>query len=338
MKRRILIDLVLTLSSTVVAAEVTETAQEDYCHCENGAYFSGTYGGGIGGTAGGTEDVQWAFEIRFGKEFSDEHNLRWDIIHLNEGHPETLGHRDGFGGQAVWSFGADSRLSAELGVGAIFTLNSLEVDGQKEDEKNAGVLATVVLLYRFGRNGYHIRAQVEHLEVHSSHYGDLYLIGLGKKFPDFSDQPSSGKVTYLNALIGGSITNSGGTEAAINATLEVSRLLGRNFAVSAVILDQGDDQVRSDRKAVGSQVSRLIPLNEKWTMSAGAGLLMGTDDRNDESDLELYGLFTLRGERRLGEDGNRRLYLDFTRLFSEGDLEPDGDLFRLGIGWKIGGH
>ena len=72
-------------------------------------------------------------------------------------------------------------------------------------------------------------------------------------------------------------------------------------------------------------------------MSAGAGLLVGSNDRNDEDDLELNGLFILRGERRLGESGKRRLYLDFTRQFSEDDFEPDGDLFRVGLGQRMGG-
>ena len=332
--KQISTSLVLTLSSCVVVAE--EGVREDDRTFEHGTYFSGTYGGG---TAAGTEDVEWAFEIRFGKEFSDEHDIRWDIIHFNEGHPDTLGHRDGFGGQAVWSFDANPRLSTEFGVGAVLTLNSIKIDGRKADAKNGGILATAALRYRLGQGGFHIRAQVNHLSVHDSHPSNLYLVGFGKEFPDVPDELSpmlSRKETHLNAFVGQSITNSGGTEPAFNIALEVQQRLARHLAVSVVILDQGDDRVRSDRLSMGSQVFRLIPLNGNWTMSAGAGLLMGSNDRNETNHLEVNGLLTLRGERRLGEDGKRRLYLDFTRLFSEGDLEPDGDLFRVGIGRRMG--
>ena len=326
--------LVATLLSCVAAAD--ECVGADGSPYEHGTYFSGTFGNGTAGT----EHVPLAFEIRFGKEFSDEHDVRWDIVHFNEGHPETLGHRDGFGGQAVWRFETSPRLSAEFGVGAALTLNSIKIDGQKAEEKNAAVLATAALRYRLGRDGYHIRAQVNHVSVHDSHSSNLYLIGFGKEFPDIPDRPSamlSSKETHLNAFIGRSVTNSGGTESAINIAFEVQRRLTRHLAVSAVILDQGDDQVRADRLSVGSQVFRLIPLNLSWTVSAGAGLSIGTNDRNDQDHLEVNGLLTMRGERRLGDDGKRRLYVDFTRLFSEEDLQPDGDLFRVGIGWRMGG-
>jgi hypothetical protein len=225
-------------------------------------------------------------------------------------------------------------------VGLVLTLNSIKIEGEKADAKNAGVLTTAALRYRLGRDGYHIRAQMSHIIVRSSHSTNLYLIGFGKQFPDVADELSaslSRKETVFNAFIGRSITNSGGTESAFNVTLEVQRRLARHMAVSAVFLDQGDDQVRSDRTSVGSQVLRLVPLNANWTMSAGAGLLIGHNDRNDEDHLELSGLFVLRGERRLGESGKRRLYIDFSRQFSEGDLEPDGDLFRVGIGQRLGG-
>jgi hypothetical protein len=320
--------LALALVSCVVAAQ--EALPED-----DGTYFSATYGG----AKAGSEDLTWGFEVRFGKEFSDKHDIRWDLVHFNEGHPDTLGHRDGFGGQAVWSFEANPRFSAELGVGLALTLNSIKIEGQKADAKNGALLTTAALRYRLGRGGNHIRAQVSHLSVHSGHSNNLYLIGFGKEFPDITDELSaslSRKETVLNAFIGRSITNSGGTESAVNVAFEVQRRLTRHMAVSAVFLDQGDDQVRSDRESVGSQVLRLVPVNASWTLSGGVGLVIGKNDRDDENHLELSGLFILRGERRLGETGTRRLYLDFTRQFSEGDLDPDGDLVRVGIGQRVG--
>lgn len=332
---KILASLVLTLLSGVAAAQ--ESLRDDYCSCEHGTYFSATYGG----AKAGSEDLTWAFEVRLGKEFSDNHDIRWDLVHFNEGHPQSQGHRDGFGGQAVWSFEANSRFTAELGIGAALTFNSVKIDEEKADVKNAGILGTAALRYRLGRGGYHLRAQMSHIIVHSSHSNNLYLIGLGKQFPDIADELSaslSGKETAFNVLIGQSITNSGGTEPATNIAFEVQRRLARHMAVSAVLLDQGDDEVRSDRTSLGSQVLRLVPLNAHWTMSAGGGFLIGHNDRNDENHLELSGLFILRGERRVGESGKRRLYLDFSRQFSEGDLEPDGDLFRIGIGQRLGGR
>jgi hypothetical protein len=326
--------LVLTLLSCAVAAQ--ESLQAGYCPCEHGAYFSATYGG----ARAGEDDLTWAFEVRFGKRFSVDHDIRWDLVHFNEGHPETLGHRDGFGGQSVWVFRASPRLSAELGVGVALTFNSIKIEGEKADAKKLGVLTMGALRYRLGRGNYDIRAQWSQIAVHSSHSNNLYLIGLGKEFRGLADEVSaslSRQETFLNAFVGQSITNSGGTEPAINVAFEVQRRLTRHMTVSAVFLDQGDDQVRSNRKSAGGQVLRLVPLNENWTMSGGAGILIGHNDRNDEEHLELSGLFIMRGERRLGESGKRRLYLDFTRQFSEGDLEPDGDLFRVGLGQRIGG-
>ena len=324
---------VLASLSCVVAAQ--EDVQDDYGSYEHGTYFSATYGS----ARPGGEDLTWGFEVRFGKEFSDDHNIRWDLVHFNEGHPETLGHRDGFGGQAVWSFETSPHLTAELGVGMALTLNSVELDGQKADVKEPAVLTTAALRYRLGRSRNHIRVQMSRIVERSSHSTNLFLIGFGKEFPDATDEllTSLGrKETVFNVLFGNSITNSGGTESAFNVAIEVQRRLARHMAVSAVFLDQGDDQVRSDRVSIGSQVLRLIPLNANWTMSGGGGVLIGDNSRNARDDLELSGLFILRGERRLGESGKRRLYLDFTRQFSEGDLEPDGDLFRVGIGQKMG--
>jgi len=333
--KQILTSFVLTLLSCIVAAQ--EGLQNDHVSYDHGTYFSATYGS----AKPEGEQLTWAFEVRFGKEFSDSHNIRWDLVHFNEGHPKTLGHRDGFGGQAVWSFEANPRLTAELGVGAALTLNSVKLEGQDANTKEAALLTTAALRYRLGRSGNHIRIQVSRVTAHTTHSNNLFLIGFGKQFPDVADEPSaslSRKETTINFLFGYSITNSGGVEPAVNVGFEVQRRLARHMAVAAVFIDQGDDQVRSNRKSLGSQVLRLVPLNANWTMSAGGGLLIGDNRRNDRDDLELSGLFILRGERRFGQSGKWRLYLDFSRQFSEGDLEPDGDLFRMGIGQRLGAN
>ena len=333
--KQILTSFVLTLLSCAAAAQ--EGLQDDHVSYEHGAYFSASFGGAR--PAG--DELTWGFEIRFGKEFSDDYDIRWDLVHFNEGHPENSGHRDGFGSQVVWSFEANPRLMAELGVGAALTLNSVKLDGQLADTKEGALLTTAALRYRLGQNGNHIRIQVSRVTERTSHSTSLFLIGFGKKFPDIADEPSAspgpGETTF-NFLFGNTTTNSGGTEPATNVGLEVQRRVARHFAVAAVFIDQGDDQVRSDRKSLGSQVLRLVPLNANWTMSAGGGLLLGDNSRSTSDDLELSGLFVLRGERRLGESGRRRLYLDFSRQFSKSDLAPDGDLFRMGIGQRLGAN
>lgn len=333
--KQILASFVLTLLSCIAAAQ--DGLQSDHVSYEDGTYFSAIYGSAK--PAGG--ELTWGFEVRFGKEFSENHSIRWDLIHFNEGHPETFGHRDGFGGQAVWSFEANPRLTVELGVGAGLTFNSVKLEGQPADIKEAALLSTAALRYRLGRSGDHIRVQATRIIERTGHSSDLFLVGFGKAFPDIADESSealSDKETTINFLFGNSTTNNGGTEPAVNVGFEVQRRLSRHLAVAAVFIDQGDDQARSDRKSLGLQVLRLVPLNANWTMSAGGGLLIGDNSRSASDDLEWSGLFILRGERRLVDSGRWRLYIDFSRQFSESDLQPDGDLFRMGIGQRLGAN
>jgi hypothetical protein len=100
-------------------------------------------------------------------------------------------------------------------------------------------------------------------------------------------------------MAGNSITNNAGGHS-FNYAMEIQRQIEDEWALSVTFLNQGDDETRTDRKALGGQIWQVIPITENWTFLGGIGPLWGRNTRG-QHDSEFDGLITFRVERAITE-------------------------------------
>jgi len=305
---------------------------------ETGAYVSNTYGNGYNSEGGDMQNR--ALEVRFGKELKGrgpgDSKVRIDFIHYNEGHPQN-NHRDGIATQVVFRKDISDRVKAEFGIGPYFTMNTTTVDGVELDDKRLGVLATAAVLYYFTSNGWHIRAQYNHVNVPGASRSDAVLVGLGKDFGvsnyrDSRDFDPNSSI-WLNVAAGNTITNHGGTNPSANAQIELKKYYGGGFAWSVAAIHEGDDDVRRDRDGVAVQAWYVQPVTEKTSVSAGVGPYFAVNKRGS-NNVELNALVSVRVERTIGSKKlGLKVYVDASRVVSaSGD---DTDKFQFGFGKNL---
>ncbi len=330
----------LVLSTLLLlSAPFCATAQSyDTRGDDRGSYTSATYGNGSAYGTGTTNDksMKWqTFEVRFGRELDENGQVRMDVFHYNEGHPDN-NHRDGFGTQIVYRQTISNGLSAEIGAGPYFSMNTTKINGTEYDDPNFGALVSLALLANMDRisPGLHMRFALNHVIMPGAPSSNAFLIGIGKDFdpaPYQSGADSSQKPLWFSVMGGTSKTNHGGTSGAKGASVEIKQYDGP-WATSLTGIVEGDDGVRVDRQGVAVQGWFIQPLNNKWTVSAGAGPYLANNQR-DSGKMELDGLVTIQVERSIGKKW--KVFASFSRVASF-SKNNDRDLARVGISRQFG--
>ncbi len=324
-------------------------AAEPTAH-RSGAYVSGTIGNGQahGGNTSGETSMKWrAFDVRFGRDIdpsfftaksllSASEKIRVDFVHNNEGHPDN-NHRDGFGIQLVYSNRFRNGLTAELGVGPYLSMNTTDIGGRQINDSNVGALVSLAL--RIGLDQYspglHFRIAVNHVAMRDVHSSSALLVGIGKYFnevPAYAATGSARSPVWIVVAAGSSITNHGGTDDAFGFSIEARQFRGP-WAASIAAIAEGDDDVRVDRRGIALQGWYVQPLTAKWSVSAGVGPYVATNDR-ESGNPRLLGLITLQADRAISK--TLKVFASFSRVktFRE---KNDRDLFRIGVMKQFGG-
>lgn len=326
--------MALTFAIPVVAmAQYSESSTKNH-----GSYTSATYGDGKAYGTGAVDDKSMkakTFEVRFGHEFDSDGQLRVDVFHYNEGHPDN-NHRDGFGSQIVFRKNINNHISAEVGVGPYFSMNTTKINGTEYDDPNLGALVSLALLANMDRlsPGLHMRFALNHVEMPGAPSTNAILIGVGKNFGSSTYQGNndiSEKPVWFSVTAGTAKTNHGGTSGAQGYGVE-SKIYDGPWAASVAAIVEGDDGTRVNRQGVAVQGWFVQPLNDKWTVSAGAGPYVANNSR-DARGVELDGLITLQVERSVGKQW--KVFASFSRVASF-NRNNDRDLARVGISRKFG--
>ncbi|NDP60322.1 MAG: hypothetical protein GZ090_13310 [Oxalobacteraceae bacterium] len=316
------------------------------------AYVSGMYGNGKidGENVRGKTTLGWAFEVRFGKEvnlpgvgagklFSADEKFRVDVVHYNEGHPDN-NHRDGFALQGIYNKPLGKTVSAEVGLGPYYSMNTTTIGGVQYNNSNLGVLLSTALLIDVDQlgSGAHIRLGFNHVSMPGAgaHSSNAVLIGVGKYF----DAPAARSIPGLVddrlwlgvAAINGQ-TNHANTERSVGASAEIKKYYGP-WALSASAIAEGDDDSRVDRRGLAAQGWYVQPLADNWSASAGFGPYVSTNKRGPSDQVRLMALITMQVDRTIGRDW--KAFASFSRVntFRE---KNDRDLFRVGIMRAFGG-
>ncbi|MEB0135745.1 hypothetical protein QN362_10440 [Actimicrobium sp. CCC2.4] len=316
------------------------------------AYVSGTYGNGKidGENVRGKATLGWAFEVRFGKEvtlpgldtgklFSANEKFRVDVVHYNEGHPDN-NHRDGFALQGMYNKPLGKIVSAEVGLGPYYSMNTTTIGGVQHNNSNLGVLLSTALLIDVDQlgSGAHIRLGFNHVSMPGAgaHSSNAVLIGVGKYFDTTPARSMPGLVDdrlWLGVAAINGQTNHGNTERSAGASAEIKKYYGP-WAFSASAIAEGDDDTRVDRRGLAAQAWYVQPLADNWSASAGVGPYVTTNKRGSSDQARLMALITMQVDRNIGKDW--KAFASFSRVntFRE---KNDRDLFRVGVMRSFGG-
>jgi len=282
-------------------------------------YVSAAWGNGEGGEG---DDMRWrTFEIRIGSSAAS--NRRLDFVHYNEGHPEN-NHRDGFAIEPMFSVSINKKIRFEMGVGPYLSFNTTSRNQKQYDDKNLGILASAVIVYSY------LRLEYNHVSIHGEHPSDAILIGIGTNFPE-GDVASDKSVQI--AIMGSNFkTNRNGTEAALGGQLEIKQCVGKNFALSIDLIEEGEDAL-VDRAGVATQAWYVWWARDNLALSSGAGPYFVWNER-EAQETELDGLISIDVQQQVGNSENGvGLLLRFSRIITADDT--DRDIFSCGIAKKF---
>jgi hypothetical protein len=337
---------VLFACSTTMPAHAQSAPVDGSAH---GAYLS--LGFGDGRIQGGNQDAPdasrslagRAFEARVGREEAFGAGAgRIDFIHYNEGHPDN-NHRDGFALQwvALPPLGSimggkfSGKLSGELGAGPYLSMNTTAIDGREVDDARWGLLFSAALRLPLAMlpSGAHLRVGLNYVLMPGAHRSTAVLFGIGRQFGPARPAPTEpiAGPWWFGASVGKSITNLSGAASANAGVLEARRWLdGRleHWAVSAKLVDEGDDGARVDRRGIAGQLWYVQQVTPGFTMSAGAGPYLARNFREADKETRGHLLVSLQAERALS--GRSRVFINVNRIktFLQTD---DRDLLQIGL-------
>ena len=292
---------------------------------------------GDGRTSDGDTLGRKAYQLRMGESVGEK--TRVDLVYDNEGHPFN-NHRDGFALQGVYSQPISKRVKVEVGAGPYFSMNTTTQNGQDTDQKRFGVMASAAVLYYINSN-VHLRAEFDHVMMPGSFSTDAMMVGVGKDFggsdrsSDRSDELKDAKFEspkhpfQMSVMLSDSKTNRSGSQDAIGYQVEFKNDLGERMAFSVSWISEGSDQVGVDRKGVAAQVWYVVPLTDKWKMSAGIGPYVAQNALGSNK-INLNGLVSLQVERTFGENDDISVFVRLNRVIAAEDNASDRDMFELG--------
>ncbi|MFC5474427.1 hypothetical protein [Paraherbaspirillum soli] len=311
---------------------------------DDGGYVSAALGNGIlyGNGAGNAKPMRWrAAEIRAGREM-DMFGLvsgghipaaeapRLDVVYYNEGHPDN-NHRDGYALQMVYRKNLQPRVGLELAAGPYLSMNRTTINGNEIDDARVGALFSVALLTRLDQYspGLHVRLAYNHVMMPGAPSTDALLLGIGKELgavhASASEQPG-GHPVWLAASGGFAQTNHSGPGKRFSYQVEAKSYYGL-WAASLSGIEEGDDGVRVNRRGIAAQGWYVQPINENWSISAGAGPYLGKNKR-DLDHWAVSGLMTIQVARDLGRDW--KAFTNFGRVITFKNRN-DADLFSVGL-------
>jgi len=266
--------LAMTFNSISSYAQSPPILQEtEKPHRQGEAYLLG--GKGTASNEGG--DTKYYF--RFGIREQVMGNIWAGVEYLNEGHPELVGHRDGFA-VPLWYFipiGKEEKFRLEIGGGLYGSMNTITrgEDKQEYNDKDIGLLLALGASYKLSDR---TRVMVQANEVIMSGFNSFAVTaGLGLDLDEASYQrrfsEKAEKLYSLSFLGGPSVTTRGDAKTAtgykINLRREIPEI-SKRLAFSGSFNDEGDSGL-SSRKGVAGQFWFIAPRISWLELSAGFG-------------------------------------------------------------------
>jgi len=290
------------------------------------------------GTANPGGDTKYYFRIGMRERIVE--NIWAGVEYLNEGHPEKVGHRDGFA-VPLWYFipiGKENKFRIEIGAAPYFNMNTVasKDDPTKEkNDKDIGLLLSLGASYKINSK---VNAMVQANEIVMSGFNSFAItagLGLnldetsyGKKFSEEKE-----KLYSLSVLGGPSVTTRGDAETSTSYKINLRRdipEISKRLALSLAGISEGDSGL-SSRKGVAGQVWFIAPKISWLELSAGIGPYFAREENPEIGGNEVLVNMSIDARAMLTDS----IYAEFMfdRVVSRKDV--DQDLFLFGGGIKF---
>lgn len=276
-------------------------------------------------TQGG--NMKWrAMQAGANQDITD--NTSIGAVYYNEGHPEN-NHRDGYGVVGWYKEHIADGVTAEVGAGPYFAMDTTNINGEQYNEKQLGALAALAVLYRVYGN-VSLKAQFTRTQVPGSFNTDTIMVGVNVTLGNPqrpSDIDYSHSENHEVSVWGGSSHTTQST-ATITEGYEVEDRVqvSDHIAYSISALDEGDTGIIR-REGVVGQVWYVSPTTNNWRVDVGAGPYAAREESDGQTHNKLMGVVTFRLSK--GITKKVRVGLSFQRVVSNNNR--DQDMFMVGI-------
>ncbi len=291
---------------------------------------------------GGQRTYSWAFDYQEGLSAHTALGFTW----YNEGHMPNH-HRDG---QAVQFWGRvpleHRRLVLSAGAGPYRYFDTVPAaEGRGYSNTHGwGVLMSVRAAY-YTSHRWITQLQVNRAQVFGGPDTTSVMFGVGYQLdapdtpgPRDTALPRMRKVTHneVTAMLGETILNSRSSPSTLGGSLEYRRGLTRSIDWTATWMYEGAKQaVRRNGIASELWLTRAF-LNDKVTLSAGAGAYFTVNQRNREGqpgpgDGRLSGIVSISASYRISERWLTRI--TWNRVVTRYDR--DTDVIQAGVGYRF---
>jgi len=282
----------------------------------------------------GNENNQHNFDYKVTIGSQVYNNTYLKFSYLNEGHLVNH-HRDLLGGLASYRIPIWKNLSSEVEMGPVLTFDTTTQNQKQTDDKNFGMLVSVALLYNVGFLGEHtdIRFEWNRIIVPTTYNSNIYLIGI-----DFSLDGSSAKDTYdgysITTMLSHFKTNIGSSSSTLSESVDVKKILNKDWSASVGLVHQRDDENTSRSIALTSMFWRDFSLTEALQISTGAGIYYA-QNKLDDSSSPVNAIISIQPSYRLSKDSRWSIVGRFSRVVNPTGKNFDADIFGIGISCNL---
>jgi len=321
-----LASLAMTFNPLCSSAQSPLKLQETEPSRQGEFYFLG--GQGTASREGG--NTQFYLETGLREQITKSISLGG--AYINEGHPEKVGHRDGFALTAGYGVSI-GKLRLEARGGPYFNMNtvsSLDNPNEELNEKGLGAVLSLGAKYPIGNSGVNAIVQINEILMPGSDSFNTFGVmgGLGYDWGGNSlDKSSAKKLSteqdnkYSLSLMGGpSTTTRAGAKTGAGLELELQRELSERFGWNLIIKSEADSEL-SERKGVASQFLFKTPKLGRLRLGMGIGPYVAQESNVDDEGIKILGDASIFAELDITD--NWAVRLKGNRIFSTYDKDGD---------------
>jgi hypothetical protein len=283
----------------------------------------------VGGN--GSSDIdsqnQFDYKLTVGSEVYDNTYLKF--TYLNEGHIDNH-HRDLLGGLVsyrlpIWNF------ISEVEIGPVLTFDTTYQNNKQTDDKNFGVLASVAIIYHpdFFSENTNLRFEWDKIFV-ETYDSSMYLIGIDVSLDSVSkDIYSEYSVTIMLSDFITNITNSNST---IGGSIDIKKLLNKDWSTSVGLIHQGRDEYASRPIGLTAMLWRDFSLTETLQISTGVGMYYAQNELDDSSS-PVNAIISIQPSYKWSNRWD--IVGGFSRIVNPTGKNFDADMFSIGIRYNL---
>lgn len=289
-----------------------------FAQAESSAFV--IYGNGEASNGG---DIKWR-GAQIGATHDISEHAAFGAIYYNEGHPEN-NHRDGYALVAWYRQSLTQNLTAEVGTGPYYSMNTTNINGIQFNDKNLGALVALAIRYRLEGSNVYLRAQYNHVVAPGSFSTNTFLVGVQADMGTTQKSSTPSDVVW-SLWVGPSHTTQSDASVATGYQLELQKRITENINYSVSAISEGNT-ILSNRKGVMGQIWYNTATRDGWRVDFGAGPYIAHDTGEGGNENKVLAVVSVRLNKEITK--STKVGVTFHRVVSGNSR--DQDIFMIGV-------